>query len=121
MRRLSVGTGTVPSTHTPSGVPMRPPASMSNTRGSRRVRHTGNRIARASTIVYMVSTTIAVTGDIRNGRSAMATRPTPNPASPRTKLATAMTRAAAVHSKITRSDRRSLDRPDPARRWFPAA
>ena len=48
----------------------------------------------------IVSTAIAFTGEIRNGRSAMATSPLPNPTSPRTKFAKAMTTAAATHSAL---------------------
>src|SRR5262245_19743634 len=45
----------------------------------------------------------------------MATRPLPNPASPRTKLASMMTAAPASHSPLTRrSARRVLSRPHDA-------
>src|SRR6266436_3874508 len=44
---------------------------------------------------------IAGTGDITNGRNASATSPIPNPASPITKLATAMMRAVATSVGVT--------------------
>ena len=40
-------------------------------------------------------------GDIRSGKSAIATSPLPKPTRPRTKFAKAMTTAAATHSAVT--------------------
>src|SRR6516162_8595095 len=45
---------------------------------------------------------IASEADIRYGRKASAISAMPNPASPMTKLAAAMTTAAAVHASVTR-------------------
>src|SRR5215510_1403627 len=44
---------------------------------------------------------MAVTGDITHGRNASATNPIPNPASPMTKLASAMMRTVATKARVT--------------------
>ena len=46
---------------------------------------------------------IAVTGDITQGRNAMATSAIPKPVSPITKLATKMTRAPTAQARVTGS------------------
>src|SRR5436190_3309959 len=53
--------------------------------------------------------TTACAGDMMNGRNAIATRPTPNPASPNTKCEARITTAPTSHAGSTRGDYRHTD------------